>query len=311
MSNSQWSNEQPPAWEGRNAPAYNPEQLPTSNGWKPQRLSVLLGLTWGLFSKNAKKFLATNFLVVGAGAIATLIMLRVSPIELTALSQGLLDGNSKLLEDALAQASTVEDQTKLILDAVMPLLAMYVRTIPFVIITSLLASAFATKTALAKSDETSIPNYNWLNFLTASLGAFAYVFVGIIPIVVITLLSPDLIFIGLLLAVPYFVWIGLGLAMLYPVVMSENIGGIKAVKRAFTLSRGNRKTIFALTIIVGILASLPGAAINQFMLLIPSSVLNYVEVTSLANFASMLISVPITTSGIVILYRYLHAKFHN
>ena len=60
-----------------------------------------------------------------------------------------------------------------------------------------------------------------------------------------------------------------------------------------------------------IVASLPGAALNQFMLLIPTSILNYVEATTLSNFAGMLISVPITTCGIVILYRYFHAKFHN
>jgi hypothetical protein len=99
--------------------------------------------------------------------------------------------------------------------------------------------------------------------------------------------------------------------MVYPVAMAENIGGFKAIKRSLVLSHHNRKTIFAVVIIVGILASLPGAALNQFMLLIPTSILNYVEATTLSNFAGMLISVPITTCGIVILYRYFHAKFHN
>jgi hypothetical protein len=310
MSNSQWSNEQPPAWQGPNAPAYKAEPPTPPTGWKEQRLSVLLGLTWGLFSSNVKKFLLTNFAVVGVGVIATLLILRLFPVELSTLSQALLDGDTKPLDDALKGAD-IDAQSKIIVDAVIPILQMFALTLPIISITSLVASAFSTKVALENSDESSSPSINWLKMLTASLATSFYFVVGFIPLVAFAIAMPSMVGIAVILLIPYLFWIGLGLAMVYPIVIAENLGGFKAIKRSLVLSSSNRKRIFAVVIIVGILASLPGAALNQFMLLIPSTVLNYVEVTSLANFAGMLISVPITSSGVVILYRYLHAKFHS
>jgi hypothetical protein len=310
MSNSQWSNEQPPAWQGPNAPAYKAEPPTPPSGWKEQRLSVLLGLTWGLFSSNVKKFLLTNFVVVGVGAIATLLILRLFPVELSTLSQALLDGDTKPLDDAL-KGLDIDGRSKIIVDAVTPILQMFAITLPIISITSLVASAFSTKVALENSEAGSSTSINWLKMLTASLATSFYFVVGFIPLIAFAIAMPSMVGLAVILLIPYLIWIGLGLAMVYPIVIAENLGGFKAIKRSLVLSSSNRKRIFAVVIIVGILASLPGAALNQFMLLIPATVLNYVEVTSLANFAGMLISVPITSSGVVILYRYLHAKFHS
>ena len=311
MSNSQWSNEQPPAWQGPKAPSPQPESPAPSAGWKKERLSVLLGLTWGLFSKNAKTFLIGNLLTVGIGAIVTLTFLRLYPIELSAISQALLNGDPKPLDDAIAAAGSIQEQSQLTLDAILPILKMLTITFPFIAITSLIASALATKVGLEKSDENANVKINWVQVTSASVATAVYFLVGFIPVVVIGIAAPAFIVIAVILLIPYLVWVWLGLAMVYPVAMAESIGGFQAIKRSLVLSRNNRKTIFAVVIIVGILSALPGAALNQFMLLIPSSILNYVEVTTLSNFAGLLISVPITSSGIVILYRYFHAKFHN
>ena len=311
MSNSQWSNEQPPAWQGPNAPSFKPEPPTPTSGWKKERLSVLLGLTWGLFSKNAKTFLVGNIVAVGIGAIVTLAFLRVFPVELSAISQALLNGDPKPLDDAIAAAKTIEEQSQVTLDAILPVLKMLALTFPFIAITSLVASVLATKVGLEKSDENTSVKINWLQVTSASIATAVYFLVGFIPVLLVGFLAPAFMVIAIIVLIPYLVWIGLGLAMVYPVAIAENIGGFKAIKRSLVLSHHNRKTIFAVVIIVGILASLPGAALNQFMLLIPTSILNYVEATTLSNFAGMLISVPITTCGIVILYRYFHAKFHN
>ena len=122
MSNSQWSNEQPPAWQGPNPPAANSQPPAPASGWKQERLSVLLGLTWGLFSKNAKPFLIGNLVVVGIGAVVTLAFLRVYPIELSTISQSLLNGDPKPLDDAIALAKTIEEQSQITLDAILPIL---------------------------------------------------------------------------------------------------------------------------------------------------------------------------------------------
>lgn len=311
MSNSQWSNEQPPAWDGQNQPSLRSEPETPPSGWKEQRLSVLLSLTWGLFSQNAKQFLLTNFMIVGIGAISTVIVLRIFPVELSEISQSLLNGNSKPLDDALNAIDDVALQSQLIVDTVSPLIQMFVLTLPILFITSLLASAFSTKLALDKSDESTSSTFNWIQLLTASLASALYIFVGFIPVVASAFLLPEMFLLSVILLIPYLVWIGLGFAVIYPIVMAENLGGLKAIKRSLVLSSQNRRRILAMVVVVGILASLPGAALNQFMLLVPGSILNFVEVTSLANFAGMLISVPITASSLVILYRYLHAKFHN
>ncbi len=311
MSNSQWSKEQPPAWEGQKAPAYKPEAPTPTSGWTEQRTSVLLGLTWGLFSKNAKQFLLSNIVVVGAGALVALAFLRFFPIEISALSQALLNGDTKPLDDAINAAATVKAQTKIIVDAVMPLIQMYAITLPLLATTNIIASAFANKIALDNSDENSKSNFNWIKLITATLAAFSYAFVGFLPVLLITLFAPGLIFVGVVMVIPYFIWIGLGFSLLYPIVMAEDLGGYKAIKRSLVIVKNNRKTILVVSLIAGILASLPGAALNQFMLLIPPSVLNFVEVTSLASYAGMIISVPVTASALVILYRYLHAKYHN
>jgi hypothetical protein len=311
MSNSQWSNEQPPAWQGPNPPAPNSQPPAPAAGWKQERLSVLLGLTWGLFSKNAKPFLIGNLVVVGIGAVVTLAFLRVYPIELSTISQSLLNGDPKPLDDAIALAESIEEQSQITLDAILPILKLLALTFPFIAITSLVASVLATKVGLDNSDENSNVEINWLKVTTATLATFGYLLVGLVPVVVIAVFVPAFTLIATILLIPYLVWVGLGLAMIYPISMAENIGGTQAVKRSLVLSRNNRRRIFAVVIIVGILASLPGAALNQFLLLVPSSILNYVEATTMSNFAGMLISVPISTCGIVILYRYFHAKFHS
>jgi hypothetical protein len=311
MSNSQWSNEQPPAWQGPNAPADNIEPPAPSSGWKEQRLSVLLGLTWGLFSKNAKRFLTNNILVVILGALATLALLRLYPVELSAMSQSLLNGDSKPLDDALKANKDVQEQTKIIVDTVIPILKLYALTVPLIAITSLIASALATKVGLDNSEDGSNVKINWFKLLTTSLASFVYLIVGLVPVVILTLVAPSIGAVAFFMFIPYLIWVGLGFALLYPIVMAENLGGFTAVKRSLLLTRNNRKIIVLVILVVGILSSLPGAALNQFMLLIPSSVLNYVETTTMASFAGMFISVPITSSALVILYRYLHAKFHN
>lgn len=311
MSNSQWSSEQPPAWQGPNAPSANPQPTTPNSGWKPERLSVLLGLTWGLFSKNAKPFLLGNLLVVGIGAFATLAFLRVYPIELSAISQALLNGDPKPLDDALAITTTIEQQSQITLDAILPILKLLALTFPFIAITSLVASVLATKVGLDNSEENSNETINWVKVTTATLATFGYLIVGLVPVFVFAVFVPALVFLATILLIPYLIWVGLGLAMIYPISIAENLGGTKAVKRSLVLARNNRPRIFAVVIIVGILASLPGAALNQFLLLVPSSILNYVEATTLSNFAGMLISVPISSCAIVILYRYFHAKFHG
>ena len=136
MSNSQWSNEQPPAWQGPNAPSFKSEPPTPISGWKKERLSVLLGLTWGLFSKNAKTFLVGNIVAVGIGAIVTLAFLRAFPVELSAISQALLNGDPKPLDDAIAAAKTIEEQSQVTLDAILPVLKMLALTFPFIAITS-------------------------------------------------------------------------------------------------------------------------------------------------------------------------------
>lgn len=311
MSNSQWSNEQPPAWQGPNAPKYQPEEPTPSTGWKEQKLSVLLGLTWGLFSKNAKLFLTINFAVVSIGAILTLGMLKLFPIELSAISQAVLNGDMKPLNDAVASANTVAEESRIIMDAFLPILQMVALTLPMVAITSLAATAFATKIGLNNSDENTNVNINWIQTVTGAFASLSYLVVGLIPVIAFAIALPEFLGIAISLLIPYLIWVGLGIVLLYPVIIAEGVGGFKAIRRSFALAKNNRRTIFFAVVIVGILAAIPGAAINQFLLLVPSSVLNFVEVSTLANFASMLISVPITASGIVILYRYFHAKFHN
>lgn len=311
MSNSNWSEEQPPAWQGPNAPSYQPENQSPTGGWKEQKLRVLLGLTWGLFSQNAKLFLTTNFAVVAIGAIFTLGLLKVFPIQLSEISQAALNGDMKPLNDAVAAAANVTEESRIIMDAFLPILQMIALTLPIVALTSLAATAFATKIGLDNSGENRNYKINWLQTTTGAFASLAYLVVGLIPVFAFAIALPQLLGIAILLLIPYLIWVGVGIVLLYPVIIAEQLGGFRAVKRSFNLAKNNRRTIFFAVVIVGILASIPGAAINQFLLLVPSSVLNFVEVSTLANFASMLISVPITASGIVILYKYFHAKFHN
>ncbi|MEN9692610.1 MAG: hypothetical protein RLZZ330_254 [Actinomycetota bacterium] len=311
MSNSQWSNEQPPAWQGPTPSTPNSDLPEPDAGWQPLPLKVLLGMTWGLFASNVKLFLLKNFAVVALGAIATLVSLRLFPIAMSDLTTALLAGDSKPLEDLLDATPKIKDQTKLIVDTVMPIIQMYAQTIPLMTVTSIIASGIAVQIGLNKTSDTEKVRISWVKLVTATLMSFIFLLVGISPIFILSLVSPNIATIAVLAAIPYLIWVGLGLAIVYPIVVNEKIGGIKSVKRSLQISRGNRSTIFLVGLIVAILAGLPGAAANQFMLLIPSTVLNFVEVTSLGSFVGMIISVPITTSATVILYRYLRGKFHN
>lgn len=311
MSNSQWSNEQPPAWQGPIPPASNNNAPEPEAGWKPLQLRVLLGMTWGLFAANSKQFLLKNLMVVALGAIATLVSLRIFPIAMSDVSAALLAGDVKPLDDLLETTPKIKDQTKLIVDTVMPIIQMYAQTIPLMTITSIIASGFAVQIGLNKTTENTTVGISWAKLVTSTAMSFIFLLVGISPIFILGFISPNLASIAFLAAIPYLVWIGLGLAIVYPIAMNEKIGGVKAVKRSLQISRGNRSTIFLVGLIVAILAGLPGAAANQFLLLIPSTFLNFVEVTSLGSFVGMIISVPITTSATVILYRYLRGKFHN
>lgn len=312
MSNSQWSNEQPPAWRGPNEPSQTPEPAPTpSEGWKEQKLSYLLSLTWGLFSKNVKLFLTTNFAVVAIGAFLTFALLKLFPIELSAISEAALNGDMEPLNEAVAAAGSVAEESRIIMDAFLPILQMIALTLPLLALTSLAATAFATKIALNNSDENTNVSINWGQTVTGAFASLAYLVVGLIPVIAFAIAIPQLLGIAILLLIPYLIWVGLGIVLLYPVIMAERIGGFAAIRRSFALAKNNRRGIFFAVVIVGVLSAIPGAAINQFLLLVPSSVLNFVEVSTMANFASMLISVPVTSAGIVILYRYFHAKFHN
>ena len=143
------------------------------------------------------------------------------------------------------------------------------------------------------------------------MASLSFYLAGLIPLILVLLFAPELIFISFLFVFPYLIWISLGLILLYSTAISEKISGFSAIRRTLQLTRGNRGTLFAVSTIVGILAALPGATISQFLLLVPSDVLNYVENSTLGIFSGMLFSIPITTSSTVILYRYFHAKFHN
>lgn len=311
MSNSQWSNEQPPAWQGATPPAQNASQPEPDSNWQPLPLRVLLGMTWGLFSQNYKAFLLKNFVVVALGSIATLVSLRLFPVAINDLTASLLSGNPKPLEDLLAVTPKLKDQTQIIVDTVMPILQMYAQTIPILAITSIIASGFAVQIGLNKTTDLEPININWLKMVSATLMSFVFLLIGISPIFILGLVSPNLASLSVLVAIPYLIWVGLGIVIVYPIVINEKIGGMNSVRRSLQISRGNRGVIFLVGTIVAILAGLPGAAANQFMLLIPTTILNFVEVTTLGSFVGMFISLPITTSATVILYRYLRGKFHN
>ena len=311
MSNSQWSNEQPPAWQGSTPASQNSPQSEPESGWQPLRLSVLLGMTWGLFSQNFKTFLLKNFLVVFIGAIASISYLRLFPVSQTYLSAQLLIGNSKPFDDILNATPKIQDQTAIMIETVTPFIQMFVQVIPIMVITSIVASAVAAQIGLNKTSDSEKVKIKLSTMITATLTSYLFLLIGISPIFILGLVSPDLSLFAFFAAIPYLVWVGLGIAILYPVVLNENIGGMKAVKRSLQISRGNRSTIFLVGFVVAFLAGLPGAAANQFLLLVPGTLLNFVEVGVMGSFVGMLISVPITTSATVILYRYLRGKFHN
>lgn len=330
MTDNKWSEEQPPEWTGPPIGSTPPQQpwapptqppVPAAPAAEPAPTDARVGFgelfmrMWRGFVGRIGVYLGVSsaaFAVVFTAAIAT--MRALLPNGLSDEANAVLKGDTKTLENLFADPEYATDaEIAAFLEILRQVGIVFAVLIVMTVVLQVIVGSALTRYALSDfaGQRTSVAEaFRTTPFLKVVSNLFALavlgtaVFAAIAVLGFISLSVPvvgGFIFFALILTfVVFMVWLGIGVTFVNAVVVDENIGGFKAIRRALQLAQGNRLVIFGLAVLVSIASTVPANVVGTAITVLAEPGFT---TFALGNGLPYVFSVPVSAVLAAVLYR--------